>query len=194
MQFGLPAICFRADHTPSLLHRQPMYDTMDGRTKIKEVGTQEDILVVELLAREIWLEHYIPIIGEAQVEYMLEKFQSSKAISEQIREGVHYYLVDYHKQTVGYISYYLKDASMFLSKIYLKSSMRGKGLGREMIDFVIEQARAINLDSISLTVNKNNFQSIEAYKKLGFAIEKSIVVDIGSGFVMDDYAMKKQIQ
>ena len=44
-----------------------------------------------------------------------------------------------------------------------------------------------------LNVNKNNVQAIRAYEKSGFAIRESVVVDIGGGFVMDDYVMAKAL-
>lgn len=43
---------------------------------------------------------------------------------------------------------------------------------------------------IQLTVNKHNINSINAYKKWGFKTIDSVVTDIGSGFVMDDYIME----
>ena len=64
-----------------------------SRTDIVQVKTKEQIAGVEALAFEIWHEHYIPIIGVKQVEYMLKKFQSQEAISEQIEEGCSYYLI-----------------------------------------------------------------------------------------------------
>ena len=39
------------------------------------------------VASEIWHEYYTPIIGLQQVEYMVEKFQSVKGITEQIENG-----------------------------------------------------------------------------------------------------------
>lgn len=48
------------------------------------------------------------------------------------------------------------------------------------------------LESIYLTVNKNNTNTISAYIKLGFEIVDSIITDIGSNFVMDDYIMEKK--
>ena len=47
-----------------------------------------------------------------------------------------------------------------------------------------------NKQSIQLTVNKNNTNTIKAYEKWGFKTIDSAVTDIGSGFVMDDYIME----
>jgi diamine N-acetyltransferase len=44
-----------------------------------------------------------------------------------------------------------------------------------------------------LTVNKNNTGAISVYEKIGFRNVGSLVQDIGSGFVMDDYAMEKTL-
>ncbi len=60
---------------------------------IERVLTETQIETVARLACEIWNQHFIPIIGKAQVDYMLEKFQSKRAISEQIENGYSYYLL-----------------------------------------------------------------------------------------------------
>jgi len=55
-------------------------------TKILPVTTDNEIQAVATLANEIWHQHFTPIIGIAQVEYMVEKFQSYPAISNQIKK------------------------------------------------------------------------------------------------------------
>ena len=44
------------------------------------VTTQAQIVQVATLAEEIWREHYTPIIGAAQVDYMLEHFCNEEQI------------------------------------------------------------------------------------------------------------------
>ena len=58
--------------------------------------------------------------------------------------------------------------------------------------FLEEKRVGINCKSISLTVNKYNTDSIKAYEKMGFEKIDSVVMDIGNGYVMDDYVMKKE--
>ena len=55
--------------------------------EIKVVRDSDEIATVARLAREIWHEYYAPIIGQAQVDYMVPKFQSESAIAEQIGDG-----------------------------------------------------------------------------------------------------------
>ena len=51
---------------------------------IVQVKNKNLVDVVVEIAAEIWTEHFTPIIGSEQVEYMLNKFQSSQAITRQI--------------------------------------------------------------------------------------------------------------
>lgn len=158
---------------------------------IKPVQNESEIEVVVNLAYEIWNEHFTPIIGKAQVDYMLEKFQSGRAISEQIENGFLYYLIRINNDSIGYLGIHPKKDELFLSKIYIRSSERGRGYGRKAIQFLEKLAREKGLKKIALTVNKNNTDTIKAYEKFGFKNVGSVVQDIGNGFVMDDCGMEK---
>lgn len=157
------------------------------------VSTENQIAVIETLAREIWTEYYIPIIGKDQVEYMLSRFQSKQAVEQQIASGVLYFLLEECKEFVGYIAVHPRDNDLFLSKIYVQTSHRSKGFGKKAVQFAEALARERGLRKIMLTVNKNNTDAIRAYEKMGFKKAGSLVQDIGSGFVMDDYALEKTV-
>ncbi len=93
--------------------------------EIVAVSTNEDIERVAKLAREIWTQHFTPIIGEGQVEYMLTNFQSYDTIKSQISSGSKYYLAKVENEWVGYAGI-ISDKStnkMMLSKIYIKDSL-----------------------------------------------------------------------
>ncbi len=160
---------------------------------ILEVSTENRIESIESLAREIWTEHYIPIIGKQQVDYMLARYQSKQAVKEQIASGVLYFLIKEGHAFIGYIAVQPRGDELFLSKIYLQSSRRARGYGKKAVQFVETLARERGLRKIVLTVNKNNTGAIRAYEKIGFRNVGSLVQDIGSGFVMDDYAMEKTV-
>jgi RimJ/RimL family protein N-acetyltransferase len=155
------------------------------------VSTQKQIAIVESLAREIWTEHYLPLIGKAQVEYMLGLFQSGDAIAEQIKSGYLYFLIQEGAEPIGYLSVEPRADHLFLSKIYVASSRRGRGYGRKAVQLAETLAKERGLGKIVLTVNKNNVGSIRAYEKIGFRSAGAVVQDIGSGFVMDDFIMEK---
>ena len=164
------------------------------KIKIIEVRSDRSIEAVEMLANEIWREHYTSIIGKAQVEYMLDQFQSKSAISEQIKNGILYYLLSEEKGGhIGYLGLKIANQELFLNRIYIKSDRRGKGFGRQAICFVEEMAKKRKYSKITLTVNRNNTDSIKAYEKNGFKNLGPIVQDIGNGFIMDDYKMEKNL-
>lgn len=158
---------------------------------IEPVKSGAYISAVADLAKIIWTEHYTPIIGSGQVSYMLEKFQSVKAIHDQVERGIAYYLMQFQDNFVGYFSFSIEDDVLFLSKLYVLKSARGNGVARAALSFIQEKGQELGLKKIKLTVNKNNSNSIVAYQKMGFVNVASIVQDIGNGYVMDDYVLEK---
>lgn len=162
-------------------------------TTIKRAHKTQDYQVIEQLADIIWRAHYIPIVGKPQIDYMLNKYQSVKAMVEQTANGYEYYTVFQEDLAVGYLSIKPEIEHLFLSKIYVLSTYRGQGIGKTMLQFISEKAENYHINKIRLTVNKYNANSIKAYKKMGFKNTGVLVTDIGNGFVMDDYVMVKVI-
>jgi GNAT superfamily N-acetyltransferase len=150
------------------------------------------IATVALLAREIWPEHYVSLIGRDQVEYMLSNYQSAAAIGAQITEGIAYHLIELEGEEVGYFAIRAEPVTsgMFLSKLYLRRAVRGRGLARAVLRHVEALCRDRRLSHIWLTVHKRN-PSVQAYERLGFSVTEPVVTDIGNGYVMDDYRMQK---
>ncbi|RKE94759.1 GNAT family N-acetyltransferase [Ichthyenterobacterium magnum] len=162
-------------------------------TELILAKNESDFKTIAKLAHTIWHHHYEPIIGINQVEYMLDKFQSIEAIKSQINDGYEYYLVNYNSTSVGYISIKKDDDALFLSKIYVLSDYRGKKIGKTAMQFISDRAKNLNCNTIRLTVNKYNTNSIKAYERLGFKTIEALVIDIGNGYIMDDYKMEKTI-
>jgi len=158
--------------------------------EIVRVITIAQIEAVAALAAEIWREHYTPIIGADQVEYMIEKFQSKDAIKHQIDSGdLVYYLLYAARRSAGYFAIQVRSDEVFLSKLYVARPSRKLGLARMTIDFIKSVAADNCLKRVSLTINKNNRESLAAYERLGFKNEKAVVTDIGNGFYMDDFVL-----
>ena len=164
---------------------------MAEMVKVRE-ATQ--IEAVADLAREIWNEHFVSIIGQAQVDYMLSRFQSAAAIREQIAAGYEYYLVSDGGQYAGYFALVpaRTESSAQLSKIYVRRAQRGRGLGKGIMAFVNQYCVERGIGRLWLTVNRHNAGSIAFYEHMGFTRAESLVQEIGHGFVMDDYKMVKR--
>ncbi|HEY5589968.1 MAG TPA: GNAT family N-acetyltransferase [Paludibacter sp.] len=125
---------------------------------------------------------------------MINAFQSAEAIEKQIKsDNLEYYLMYHLAEPAGYISIKLLGTDLFLSKFYIIKEKRGTGLGKTGLNFIKNRAKELGVNAITLTVNKNNTNSIKAYDKMGFKNTGSVVADIGAGFVMDDYTMRLDI-
>lgn len=155
--------------------------------QIKKVSSLEDILSVEVLAHEIWNEYYPTIIGQKQVDYMLDAFQTSSAIAKQIEEGYLYFLFVQNEKPLGYMSIQKQTDSYFLSKLYIRKPFRRNGFTKQALEFLKELAVEQGARSLYLTVNIDNDVAIKCYERLSFKKSGSLVQDIGNGFVMDDF-------
>lgn len=155
---------------------------------------EADLAPLASLAREIWNEYYVSLIGQAQVDYMLEQFQSVSAMRRQLAEGYEYFVVREAGRLIGYMAVKpeTEERRLFISKFYLHKASRGSGTGRLCMEFLEKLAHQRGLKRLWLTVNKEN-PSVKVYERLGFRIAADIVMDIGNGFVMDDYRMEKSL-
>lgn len=160
------------------------------------VVTDEQITNLAFIADTVWHEWFQTILSLEQIDYMVQKFQSFKAMKEQItKEGYEYYFLNVNGINVGYIGIHVEQdtGKLFLSKIYILKSFRGHRYASEAFEFLEGMCQGLNLNSIYLTVNKYNENSINVYTKRGFQNIKAQVTDIGNGYVMDDYVMEKKV-
>ncbi|EGW2152394.1 GNAT family N-acetyltransferase [Enterococcus faecium] len=159
--------------------------------KIKVTENELDELMAVI--QEVWPEAFVPIIGQKQVDYMLKTYQSKKQIQKELTEGVSYFLLKSEEKAVGYTAYEEINGKIYLSKLYLLNKVRGQGLTSSVFRWYEELAAQTKEREIFLRVNQGNHQAIEVYKHEGFEITEELVSDIGQGFQMVDYKMKKAL-
>ena len=159
-----------------------------------EPSDEKGIHLMSALATAILREHYDPILGKDQNDYMLEKFQSVTAIADHLSHGYRYNFLYEGAKPVGFFAFYPREEEMYLSKLYLEKSARGKGYSHRVLDYLIAETRAAGLPAIELNVNKHNDSSIAAYEKLGFLRIRAEKNDIGSGYYMDDYVYRLEVK
>lgn len=159
-----------------------------GDLKLTELS-EKDIPLISRLAEITWNQHYPSIIGQEQIHYMLNLMYSTQSLLEQMKEKGHlFFSIDADKDSVGFISVHkVKDNDWFVNKFYIDQQKAAKGIGSGAFGLLLEK---INPQTITLTVNRKNFKSINFYFKNGFKIEEVKDFDIGQGFVMEDFIMK----
>ena len=151
-------------------------------------ATPEDFTTIEKLARSIWNKHYIPIVGEEQVNYMLDKMYTHKALQNQYKEGQNFYLIENNESETGFVSISTTDnKNLMLHKFYILQEKQNTGLGTLVFKKIVE--KLYTPKTIRLTVNRQNYKSINFYFKLGFKIEKVADFDIGNNYYMNDFVM-----
>ncbi len=158
-----------------------------------------DLVEIRDVATRIWNEYYPAIISQAQIDYMLSMDYATEKLQKDMAEGVCIDKLLHDGVLIGFCAYGpLTDPdpsanSLKLHKIYVDPAAHGKGLGSWLLEKVETFARSSNYTKILLQVNKGNQRAIAAYQRNGYIVERAAVVDIGGGFVMDDYIMSKQL-
>jgi len=144
------------------------------------------------VAHGIWHEYYPTLLPREQIDYMVERFHSPATLACQIAdEGYRFFLVMENDEIAGYLGLKLEANQLFISKAYLRKEHRGKGYFSQMLAFTENLAREHGLGTLYLMVNKENASSIAVYQKKGFFVARKQVIDIGHGYVMDDFVMEK---
>jgi GNAT superfamily N-acetyltransferase len=142
------------------------------------------------IASKIWHDHYTEIIGKEQVDFMLETIYDKKSLKESIDKGQAYYFILKNDQKLGFFSI-TNENELWLNKLYVNTDLQGQGIGKIVLDYIVDIK---NPKTIRLTVNRQNYKSINFYFKNGFKIERIEDFDIGSGFWMNDFIMIKQVK
>ncbi len=159
--------------------------------KLIQIKANQLPIIIEL-TKKIWPVAYGTILSKAQLDFMIQKFYNETALQELIQKGHVFYLAQDEKENyVGFVSYEINSVpdKTKIHKIYVLPETQGTGLGRQFFELVKEQAKENNQKAIFLNVNKYN-NALHFYTKLGFSIVNDEVIDIGEGYVMDDYIME----
>ncbi|MGJ8661347.1 MAG: GNAT family N-acetyltransferase [Bacteroidota bacterium] len=145
------------------------------------------------LAREIWPITFKEILTVEQIDYMLNWMYNPETLSEQSDNGHEFYFLKHEKTKIGFVGIqnnYPEIGLLRIHKIYLKPTFHGKGLGKFMLEKIEERARMNDLRGLHLNVNRYN-SVYNFYTYLGFDTLKKEDIDIGNGYLMEDYVMQK---
>ncbi|MGO2083724.1 GNAT family N-acetyltransferase [Vagococcus sp.] len=155
------------------------------------IKTSIEVATLFNVLEKIWREVFTPIIGEKQVDYMMEHYQSKAAIQGEIEAGAQYFLLFSNGKPVGYTAYEETAEQIYISKLYLAANSRGKGLSSAVFDWYEELGKG---KTLHLNVNQGNQLAIAVYEHRGFKQVGERYVDIGEGFVMNDFIYEKEMR
>lgn len=156
-------------------------------------GDIKTIPVIQSIAYQVWPRTYADILSHEQLSYMLEMMYSTEALTEQIRRHNHQFTLVYEQnQPVAFASFSrlaTDDAGFKLHKIYICLENQGRGIGKELLRYIVSLIQPLGASYLDLNVNKQN-RARFFYEKMGFTIVREEDIDIGNGFFMNDYVMR----
>lgn len=157
-----------------------------------EKAEGKNIPMIQDLARKSWSIAYQGIISQDQIDYMLDLMYSENTLKSHFSNpDYHYYLIKNDEIYVGFmgVEFHQEPETTKLHRIYFLKEAQGKGLGKKALEFLKSKAAEQNDKRIILTVNKKN-PAQKFYESQGFRIYEEKVLEVGNGFVMDDFLME----
>jgi GNAT superfamily N-acetyltransferase len=149
-----------------------------------------DIPIIQEIAEKAWRPTYEHILTEEQTVFMLNLMYHSETLENQINGKITYFVIEDHQKKLGYFAVEnLNDNQVKLHKLYLDPTKKQMGLGSKIIEFIKNWTLKNKRNYIILNVNKYN-SAVQFYHKMGFNIIEEMILDIGNGYVMDDYVMQ----
>jgi len=167
---------------------------MDESIKIEKAG-ENNITTIRQLALLIWPEAYKGILSPEQLEYMLNLIYSEASLQEQIISKRHQFLIIHTgDKPAGFASWsQTPEKGIYkLHKLYVRTDIQGKGLGKSLLLAVKEQVKRAGATALQLNVNRHN-KAIGFYEKNGFRILREEDIDIGNNYFMNDYVMETSV-
>lgn len=156
-------------------------------------ATAADIDTIHAMAHTIWPPTFGDILSAEQINYMLNLIYSKLSLQSQVEQGHIFLLAEEHGNPIAYADYsFLKNTIYKLNKIYILPSHQGKGIGRLLVEYIIQAIKKENATSLLLNVNRYN-KAKGMYERLGFKVIGEEDIDIGNGFFMNDYIMEKKL-
>ncbi|MEM1046650.1 MAG: GNAT family N-acetyltransferase [Pseudomonadota bacterium] len=86
----------------------------------------------------------------------------------QIMDGLVHVAADADDRVAGFVVFYPRDNSMHLENIAIDPAHQGTGLGRALVAFVEDRARAAGLSSVDLYTNVKMIENQKLYPRLGY--------------------------
>lgn len=159
-------------------------------------ATPDDFEIIRNLAYAIWPVTYGEILSKEQLDFMLDNFYSTETLQQNVTEKNHVFeIVLEDEKPLGFLSYehhYKNEPVTRIHKIYVLPQTQGKGIGKLLMDRAEEVARENQSNALSLNVNRFN-KALGFYQKIGFEITGEEDINIGHGYLMEDYIMEKTL-
>jgi ribosomal protein S18 acetylase RimI-like enzyme len=135
----------------------------------KFAGVQrQDLPVLLAMMRRLALQPPALPFDESELRAPLEKFLAHPELGRA-------WLVQHQEMTAGYViltlgfSFEYRGVDSFIDELYIEPQWRRMGFGRQAMQHVESQARALGVNALHLEVDRGNDPAIELYRRAGYA-------------------------
>ena len=160
------------------------------------VVVSSQLEIIKDLAYKIWPSTYGEILSKVQLDFMLDKFYKLDYLTNQLEnQNQVFLLIEDNSEYLAFCSYeinYQNTNKTKLHKIYVLPETQGKGIGKMVLNHVEKIALENKNPILLLNVNRSN-NAQEFYKKQGYKVVKTIDIEIGNGYLMEDFVMEKAL-
>jgi GNAT superfamily N-acetyltransferase len=154
-----------------------------------------DFKTIQDIAYQTWPIAYGEILSKEQLKYMLDAFYNEATLKESVvNKGHHFILAQEGEVVWGFATFehFSIKKETKIHKIYILPSAQGKGVGKALINYVVNESK--KQDSVTLFLNVNRFnKAIIFYEKMGFSIRSEVNIELEHGYLMEDYVMEKKL-
>jgi len=157
---------------------------------------QDELSIVHEIAHATWPDTFKDILSQEQIQYMLNWMYDFKHLENQFNQGHQFYVAELEETPVGFIGIepnYPEKRLTKIHKIYILPNKQGLGIGKKLIEFVRKIAIQSDMEGLLLNVNRFN-KAVDFYKAIGFNILFEENIDIGNGYLMEDYVMQLNLK
>lgn len=157
-------------------------------------ATAADFSSIIEIAYKTWPKTYGEILSAAQLEFMLRLFYNEQALEQNKSNGQHFLIVFEGKNAIAFASYEnnYADKTTHIHKIYVLPELHKRGIGKRLLNEIEKRATGFGDQLLSLNVNRFN-NARYFYEKNGFEILREVDIEIGNGYLMQDFIMQKAI-
>ncbi len=132
------------------------------------------------LAKDIYNEHYLHLWNEGGADWYMHEYAYPETVlqKELEDENIMYCIAYKSDQAVGYLKIKINETwhgfeqlnALELERIYIHKKATGKGLGKQMMQYVFDIAQQYQKDIVFLKAMDSSDAAIAFYKSLGFEI------------------------
>jgi len=92
-------------------------------------------------------------------------------ISELANPRAHYLVFEEKGQLIGYAGFWQVFEEGHITNIAIAPAFQRRGFGKKLIEAMLNYARSIHIEKVTLEVRESNVNALKAYSSVGFHIE-----------------------